>query len=67
MLPHVGKVHVQPLIRYGQVKVWSLALPNFCPAALPFLKFQLLPFRLGLDGVAGGELAFQYRETERIQ
>jgi hypothetical protein len=37
------------------------------PHILPFLKIEFLSFRLGLDGVAGGELAFQDRETKRIQ
>ena len=83
MLPWVGKVQVQLLISYGQVKVWSLAppkmgqdapppgefatcylllvIPRSGPTALPFSKLELLPFRLGLDRVAGGELAFQHR------
>jgi hypothetical protein len=40
---------------------------KFGPATLPFLELKLLPFRLGLDRVAGSELAFQHRETKRIQ
>jgi hypothetical protein len=36
-------------------------------SSLRLLELQLVRFRFGLDRVTGGKLAFQYRETERVQ
>jgi hypothetical protein len=64
----VGRIlEPRPTKVWDQTNLLSAIFSYRVAVRLPLLELQLVPFGLGFNRVAGGKLAFQDGETERIQ